>query len=61
MIKYELFLITIYQYVENYTLILDEYTVNVAESVKNTQIAEVITVRQPTISTPRRVFPFADL
>jgi hypothetical protein len=44
--------------IENYTLPLDEYTVNVEESVKNTQIAEVITVRQPTTSIPGRVLPF---
>jgi len=43
---------------ENYPLILDEYTVSVEESVKDTQIPEVITVRQPTVSTPGRLLPF---
>ena len=41
--------------VENYTLILDEYTIHVEEFVKNPQDADTITVRQPTISTPGRV------
>ncbi|WP_182126454.1 hypothetical protein [Nitrosopumilus sp. b2] len=43
---------------EDFPLILDEYTVYVEESVKNTQIPETLTVRQPTVSTPGRLFPY---
>lgn len=45
-------------YNEASQLILDEYTVSVEESVKNTQIPETITVRQPTVSTPGRLLPY---
>ncbi len=43
--------------VENYTLVLDEYTVSVDEFVKNHQDIDTITVRQPTISIPGRIVP----
>ncbi|MCV0391964.1 MAG: hypothetical protein K5790_01580 [Nitrosopumilus sp.] len=43
---------------ENFPLILDEYTVSVEESIKDTQIPETITVRQPTVSTPGRLLPY---
>ena len=38
--------------VKNYTLHLDEYTVNVEEFLKNPQNTNKITVRQPTIGLP---------
>lgn len=41
--------------VKNYTLSLDEYTVDIEEFIKNPQDANTITVRQPTISLPGRV------
>ncbi|MBI3640277.1 MAG: hypothetical protein HY223_08190 [Thaumarchaeota archaeon] len=41
--------------VENYTLNLDEYTVNVEEVLKNPQNSSKITVRQPTIGAIGRI------
>ena len=43
--------------VENYTLVLDEYTVSVEEFLTNPQDADTMIVRQPTVSTPGRVVP----
>lgn len=41
--------------IENYTLFLDEYTVNIEESIKNTSVPDTITILQPTISLPGRI------
>jgi hypothetical protein len=43
---------------DDFSPILDEYTITVEEFVKNPQDADTITVRQPTESIPGRLFPF---
>lgn len=45
------------QIIENYTLALDEYTVNVEQFLKNPQDTLTMTVRQPTTSVPGMIVP----
>lgn len=45
------------QIIENYTLALDEYTVNVEQFLKNPQNSHTMMVRQPTTSIPGMVVP----
>lgn len=45
------------QIIENYTLALDEYTVNVEQFLKNPQNSDTMVVRQPTTSIPGMVVP----
>lgn len=45
------------QIIENYTLSLNEYTVNVEQFLKNPQNSHAMIVRQPTTSVPGMVVP----